>query len=199
MVGQVRQLLRVATQAAHERLHGHPVLAPLTAPSLTMGQYRLVLQALYGLHHAADSRLADQWPDRPKRSPQLANDLQFLGIAPSGVPTFTDMAAYTTPACYLGGRYVMDGSYFGIRALASNVKRALGLDGGTGGASFLDASHLDTNGDWRTLLAWLETLDTPEDRSRARRAAEMTFAEVERWLDTCSHMLMATLEPIDQL
>ena len=196
-MGPVRQTLRETTAAAHQRLHIHPVLAPLTNASLTIDQYRIALQALYGLHSAADSRLSNQWPERQKRSPHLANDLQSLGVAPITVPIFTDMTTYATPAAYLGGRYVMDGSYFGIRALASNVRRTLGLDTNTGGASFLDASELDMASEWRKLLIWLEELNTQEERKRVQRAAELTFSEVGRWLDTFSYVHSTDPEPID--
>ncbi len=191
MAGQVRKLLRDATTEVHYRLHRHPLLAPVMAPALTLAQYITALRALYGLHAVSDSRLAERWPRRTHRAPPLATDLETLGVDPATCPIFTDMASYTTPAAFLGGRYVVDGSYFGSSPLAANVKRTLGFDATTGGASFLDTPDLEPTRDWRSLMAWLEELESPEEREQARQAAELTFAEVARWLDRCADQAQA--------
>ena len=183
MVGLVRQALRAATNSAHLRLHSHPALAPLGKPTLTLPEYIHALRALYGLHAASDARLAECWPERPQRSQQLLIDLKTLGTTDDDFSIFTDMTRYANPAAFLGARYVIDGSYFGARALSSNIKRTLGLDSKSGGAGFLYTAELETTRDCRNLLASLEKLETVEQRSQAREAAELTFFEVTRWLD----------------
>ncbi len=183
MTGQVRKLLREATMQTHYRLHRHPILAPLMTPELTRAQYVTALRALYGLHSVADDRLGERWPRRMRRAPFLALDLDTFGLNPASCAIFSDMASYTTPASFLGGRYVVDGSYFGSGPLAANVKRTLGFDAKIGGARFLDCPALEPTREWRDLMTWLEELGREEERDQARLAAQLTFAEIGRWLD----------------
>jgi len=179
---QVRQALREATDAAHRRLHHHPVLAPLAAATLTRAQYGAGLAALHGVHAAADRALAARWPERTPRAPLIAVDLRALGLDPDRLDAADTLPAYESDAALLGGRYVIDGSAFGTQSMLGNVRRTLGLDAATG-ASFFAGGTLNTSDDWRALLAALEGLRTPDERDRARAAAEATFAAVERWLD----------------
>ena len=147
---------------------------------MTIEDYIFALRALYGLHRAADDRLAECWPGRPRRAAHLAADLETLGVAPETLSHVAEMPPAVTNAHFLGIRYVVDGSTFGARLLALNVKQALGLDA-TSGARFLSASDGDT--EWHALLMWLEQLEIPMGRDQACQAAERTFAAIERWLD----------------
>ena len=97
----MRLTLREVTQSAHHRLHRHPVLAPLNGRSLTRMDYIQALRALYGIHHAADRRLAAQWPDRVHRASLLKRDLAFLKADISG-NAVADLPAVTEWASLLG-------------------------------------------------------------------------------------------------
>lgn len=181
MSSQVRQALREATDAAHRRLHRHPVLAPLTAASLTRAQYACGLAALYGLHAAADCALAARWPRRMARAPVIARDLRTLGVEPESPAGDDLLPRYASPGAFLGGRWVVDGSAFGARAMLGNVRRVLGDEAGT---AFLAGDSLETDTEWRSLLADLEELgDDCAGCEAACEAAVATFDAVERWLD----------------
>jgi len=182
---QVRQVLREATATAHQRLHDHPVLAPLNTAAVTRVQYIRGLTALYGLHAAADRALAGQWPERASRAAVIAVDLQALGVDPGRLAAAGTLPDCETAAALLGKRYVVDGSGFGTRSMAANIQRALDLGAGSG-AGFFHGEAIDQAGEWRRLLGWLEALAAPEERGQACDAAVATFTGIERWLDQCA-------------
>lgn len=183
MGSQVRHELREATMVAHQRLHHHPVLAPLAAEGLTLDDYHRALIAFRGLHRAADRDLAVIWPERRPRSPLIAADMAFLGLAsPPADAELADLPAIDSRPAALGVRYVIDGSFFGGQALAGSIRRSLGLGAGRG-ADFFSGGSLDFTLEWRHLVAWLDALREGEARERARDAAVAAFAAVEAWLD----------------
>ena len=185
MIGQMRHTLRKATAATHQNLHSHPIMTPLTSHNLTIDQYIVSIKSLYGLHYAADNLLKLFWPSRPRRSHSLRYDLIYFGVNTENVPTFSDMSLYSSHASALGGRYVIDGSHFGIRIMASNIKQILGFGPNAAGTKFLDeAASADIIRDWHILLASLKELNSPEEQVQALQGAEITFSEIKRWLDS---------------
>ncbi len=181
MTGIVRTILRKNTEGAHLRLHKHPIMAPLSAPSLCINQYINALYAFYGLHISSDERLAELWPQRTRRSRFIATDIKLLGGRPPSKIFISNMPACHSRAQFLGVRYVIDGSSFGAQSLAVNVDRTLGISAKSG-ASFLNGQGIDSASEWRQLLAWLEDLTAAEERDQATNAAAATFLGIEKWL-----------------
>ena len=177
-MGPVRQELRDATQAIHDRLDRAALLRPLTEPTITQDQYRAALVALHGFHAAAERRLGGQG----ERVALLRADLADLGLDPDALPIAADLPALDGQAAQLAARYVLDGSAHGGRAMLPNITRVLGFDA-TQGARFLASAGVDAQAQWKVLLGRLEAdIVTAQDRAAAREAAVALFAALEHWL-----------------
>ena len=177
----------------HARLHSHPVLAPLNGEGLTRSSYGLALQALYGIHSAADTLLAAQWPDRSHRSPLIAADLAVLGDLPNqasaaSLPPITELAAA------VGMRYVVDGSSFGAKVLLGNVQKILGFNTHHGGL-FFSGGHIDIANEWRKVLYLLDELEYSTDRGSVLQTAADTFQAIENWLNHQIGLHIPVIEP----
>lgn len=182
--GTARRTLRRVTAAVHERLHHHRLLAPLTAPDLTVGQYRDALAALHGFHAPVERRLAMHGPAETARLERLARDLEALGADPAALPEAESLPDLSAPPARLAARYVLDGSAHGGRAMLPGVRRALGEQAETATA-FLADDRPELPRRWTTLLARLEAeLAEPAALAVAAATAEALFAALERWLDT---------------
>lgn len=190
----IRQDLRDATDAIHQRLHRHPVLLPLTSPGVTPGQYRAALSGLYGFYAPVEDRLppdaAPAAAPRTPRAPLLAADLADLAAgsgretsAPALAADLPDLAA---PDRALGVRYVLDGAAHGGRAMLPELVRRLGV-GPARGARFFASAGIDAAGEWRALQVLLaERAARPVARADIVAGAVDTFAALERWLDRCN-------------
>lgn len=181
-VGRVHAHLRTVTMAAHQRLHGHPLLAPLLQPTVTKDACTAALAALYGFHAGIERHL----DGAPARAVLIRRDLETLGLAPGKIATLAvadRLPALTSEAARLGCRYVMVGSYLGGRVIAAHLERRLGLRPETGTAFFSGAAAA-VGPLWRDLLEALETrVTTPEQRTAAGAAAVATFEALAAWLD----------------
>lgn len=194
-MGPVRQELRAATQPIHDRLDRAPVLRPLTSPDLDLDSYRAALLALHGFHGPVERALGEE---AAGRLDLLRADLAVVGIgagALDAMPAMTDVPPLDSHAARLAARYVLDGSAHGGRAMLPNVTRTLGFDA-TRGARFLASAGIDAAGQWKELLARLETdLAAADARAAACAAAVALFAALERWLDRCAAGLQIPATP----
>jgi len=180
-MGPTRHALRAATQAIHDRLDRAPVLRPLTAPDLTMEDYRAALVALHGVHAPVEERLGGDGG----RLALLRADLGDLGVDAAALPVMVGLPDLGGTAERLAARYVLDGSAHGGRAMLPNVSRALGFDAARG-ARFLASAGIDAAAGWRDLLARLEAeIATPAARERACATAVGLFTAIEDWLGRC--------------
>ena len=182
----MRERLRAATQAAHERLHGHDGFAAAAAGTIAPADYRDLLARLYGFHAAFDAQmtrapaaLADEL-DLPERGRAglIAADLAGLGAEASRLPLCGDMPAFEGEGACLGALYVVEGSTLGGLVIA----RALAPAVGENRRFFL--GHCGEHGRlWRRFVARLDRLDAePEEAGAAEAAALEAFAAFERWM-----------------
>jgi hypothetical protein len=108
----LRQCLREATAAAHERLHHHPGFAAIQDGTIDLAHYRSLLVRLYGFYvpfEAAAGIAGD-------RSNWLRADLAAVGgYALATIPRCTSLARLDTQARQLGALYVVEGSTLGGR------------------------------------------------------------------------------------
>ena len=122
------EALRAETRDAHEALHVHPLLRPLTEPDLTREQYGAALAAFDVFYRAMESgRTAAApvgMPDAPAQR-WLQSDLENLGQAPLDIVLATPVA--DTPARVAGYLYVKQGSTLGGAVMSKNLNRVLGL------------------------------------------------------------------------
>jgi heme oxygenase len=163
----VREALRTATSADHDRIDSIYTRFDLSNPS----QYRDFLRAQASAHipveHALDTAgaalvLAD-WHAR-KRASLLRDDLAETGakdFVPLPAPRFTSVPAV------LGAVYVVEGSRLGGAVLKRSLPRGAP-------ARFLGAAP--SPGSWRKLLAILEeSVCEPEHVSNAIASARSVF------------------------
>lgn len=184
--GGARRALRRVTAAVHGRLHHHPVLLPLTRPSLTEGQYREALAALHGFHAPVERRLAAHGAAETTRLGQLARDLAALGIDAAVLPEAEGLPDLSAPPARLAARYVLDGSAHGGRVMLPGVRRALG-DRADGATAFLAGDGPGPRDRWTALVARLEEeLAAPAALATATATAQSLFIALERWLDWCA-------------
>lgn len=176
----LRIVLRSATQAVHERLHGHDGFASVQNGSIELAAYRKLLIRLYGFYlpfeeAAGDGRHRTEW---------LEHDLMTLGLDHR---RFTVSICQCIPSMHsierrLGARYVVEGSALGGRGLARGLDTLLGA-GSDAGRRFFTGRGAKTSEAWMGYLVQLS--QAPVDGARRAEvidAATETFGVFEQWL-----------------
>ncbi|WP_157199569.1 GAF domain-containing protein [Methylomonas koyamae] len=177
--GSLRTLLREATQAQHERLNRHALLAGLPQPGYTLANYRLLLQTFYRLYRGLEQRLAEfaagpvagfDYAARAKL-PWLEADLRHFGIDPAGLESAA--APVSVPAIsglgdYVGVLYVIEGSTLGGQMIAKCLRQHLGLTP-SGGARFYSGYGEAGASMWRGYLAFAESVAADAEQAGAAR------------------------------
>jgi heme oxygenase (biliverdin-IX-beta and delta-forming) len=178
----LRDLLRTATSAVHERLHRHPGLAAVQSGTIGKAAYTSLLRRLYGFHRPfeAAAKLA------PKRTDWLEADLIDLGVDATSLialPRCLAFPAQVSPEYLLGAHYVVEGSALGGRGLARQLDSLLG-NGVTNGRRFFAGYGAETGEAWR---AYLDQLSNAPSGFAAQTeivaGATRTFAIFEQWLE----------------
>lgn len=177
----LRQSLREATSAAHERLHCHPGFAAIQNGSIDLAQYRSLLVRLYGFHVPFEAAV-DIASDR---STWLRADLAAVtvgGYALAAIPQCSSLTGFDSQTRRLGALYVIEGSTLGGRQLARNLDPLLGSLVTEGRRFFLGRGS-DTAAGWNVFLARLtDAGNTLAACNEIVDAAVMTFSIFEEWL-----------------
>jgi heme oxygenase len=183
----LRQSLRDATSAAHERLHHHPGFAAIQNGTIDLAQYRSLLARLYGFYEPFEAAVGIAGD----RSAWLRADLAAvtMGSYPfATIPHCTALARFATPALRLGALYVVEGSMLGGRQLARNLDLLLGSLATEGRRFFLGRGS-NTTAEWNVYLARLAAAEsTPAARDEIVAAAVTTFSIFEEWLRNWSNV-----------
>lgn len=178
----LRDVLRSATRAIHERLHGHDGLAAVAAGMIDRATYIALLARLYGFHHPFELA-AQQFPERTQC---LQSDLATLGADAAmlaELPRCTAFPAIASSDCLLGARYVVEGSALGGRGLARQLNGLPGPDI-VAGRRFFSGYGTETGTVWRTSLARLAAVSTATaSRAASVAGAVATFTIFEQRLD----------------
>lgn len=171
--------LRERTRAVHERLHRHPVLAPLMAPDLTRAGYVLALQSLQRFHEAVEA--APGWPGRAHTfSLPIVSDLIELGASRNPLQACSPLTGMDDSSAALGARYVLEGSAMGGQVIARNVADVLGWPEDAPGLSHFRRDGVDAGRHWRQFLDHL--VHHCRDADACADGAARTFNLLERWL-----------------
>ncbi|CAH2601068.1 bacteriophytochrome heme oxygenase BphO [Rhodovastum atsumiense] len=184
-----RHALRLATAAAHERLHHLPDFAVLARGEITRPAYIAVLQRQLAFHTALERQIAGAPSLRPwgidaqerRRTPMLRADLAALGATPQemGMPSLPPAGS---AAQALGSLYVSEGSTLGGRELSRRLDHL--LPPGTPGRAFLLGYGEQHGAMWRSFCAALEACGAdPGRRAEMTAAALATFAAFEAWFN----------------
>ncbi len=157
--------LRRATVELHESVERLPLMAALTAPTVTRADYRRYLARMtqvYGtleppLFAALDARLAahpELVPALLPKLPALLVDCRAEGLEVP--PTLTPTQRHYELGAALGGLYVLEGATLGGRVIARHLRRQLG--NGLGAPAFLDFHGEGTSSGWKAFGVCLERL-----------------------------------------
>jgi heme oxygenase len=184
-VGRLRERLRAATSASHERLHRHPGLAAAASGAIDLSGYRALLMRLYGFHRPVDAGMgAHTWlTDETPRSRLLESDLQALGVTRDQqdvLPRCATLPLLTDDAQALGALYVVEGSALGGAAIARAVAPVLAPLEGDGCRFFSNDSGKRRG--WPQLLVRLESLSGESQEQATIDAAVATFLAFEAWM-----------------
>ncbi|MBV8915332.1 MAG: biliverdin-producing heme oxygenase [Acetobacteraceae bacterium] len=178
-----RLVLREATRAAHERLHGLPEFASLAAGTLDLAGYVALLSHLFGFHAPMEEAVADALghtldPHAWQRVHLLRADLATLGVHdPDPLPR-VEPPFFGKPGA-LGVLYVIEGSTLGGRQLARQLNPLLD---GTASRRFLLGGNEPGHLRWRTLCAMLDRVGADQACLDGMVAGAIgTFATFERW------------------
>ena len=159
--------LRAATGPQHEALHIHPLLAPLSRPDVTGGQYRDALTAFDAFYRAMEAgrtlRAPEGVPDAPVVA-WLAHDLAATGGRPLALGV--NCPPIDSEARLWGYLYVKQGATLGGAVMSKNLNRALGLRPGVD-QLFFAGYGAETGMRWKELIENL-----------FRQAAKLPHAEI---------------------
>lgn len=177
----MRQMLREATHAVHERLHRHAGFAAILDRNIDRSDYRALLSRLYGFHAVFERNALLA----PRRSGNIVADLTALGLTRHSImqielcPFVPDLE---TPERRAGALYVIEGSSLGGLQLSKCLDDLLGR-GTLDGRRFFAHRMAADGGAWRGVLAALERWehDLPGRRKVVQGAVD-TFAAFETWI-----------------
>ena len=156
------QKLRQHTAAAHNALHGHPLLAPLQSATITQEEYfgclrgmqavYSILEPHYAHHHSPHDAPVLDW---------LEKDFTCHNITPMTITT----PAIPAPIChasYLGYLYVKNGSTLGGRVISRHLHTYLRLKDHLSNHFF--AGHGNETGTrWKSFMAFLSAAEIDEE------------------------------------
>ena len=188
------QRLKERTRELHEQAEQHPLQRALARGELPRSAYTEFLVQMLHLHRALESELracaGDPNLDRVVHESQfqadnIEADLKFFGAEPRATLPATieaiDMIGAVrsrSPSELLGVVYVLEGSKNGSAFLARVVRRAYGLEPGTGDR-FLDPHGPDQRPIWARFKANLDAEElTPAQADGVEAAAGATFRAV---------------------
>lgn len=167
----VRDALRLATDAIHQRLHRHPVLQRLADGSISRSDYVALLRRFLVFHELIEESLRGG-PDLAThdidlaercRSPLLRRDLTALGApAMTAPPALQGPRIPGSAAAALGYLYVSEGSRLGGLALARSLDGLL-APGSAAGRSFLLGYGPRHGAMWRALCDAIEGLGAADE------------------------------------
>ena len=176
-----RKALMRASWDVHQKLHRHPLFAPLIRADVALGQYRRALTALWGFHAPIERRLSELGLPGGRLA-LLRADLKALG-GDDAPPEYAALPPLTDQTDGLAARWMLDGSARGGQTMAPNLRRQLHLDETTG-LAFFAATEPEAAANWEILCRQLDnTLECDEYLSQACRTAAALFSSLELWLD----------------
>lgn len=186
--------LRVETRDLHEKIERNRWFSRLTAPDLTLGDYRAITARLFGHHAQAEAALiarASLLPasldltKRLKRTALLAADLLALGLSQAAIDALPRHAPFALdrPEDAWGLLYVLEGSTLGGQLIARHVGSVLGLDPASG-ASALVPHGTETGVLWRAFRERLTEAGLAGEAcgDALVAAARAAFTELDDWV-----------------
>lgn len=174
-------LLRNATRQLHERLHIHPLLAPLTGADLRPWQAEAALQAFHASYAFAEQnfvRMSDV-PNAPVLE-WLGKDMEIHSIP--GIRLAETAPRNISISQGWGYLYVKQGSTLGGRVISKNLFARLGWREGIEN-HFFSGYGKSTGTLWKAFVQVLEAAPDIDMEEAAQHACD-TFRMIESGCDT---------------
>lgn len=201
----LREKLRTATQASHERLE-----VSLDVMNIrNKKEYLTLLERLYGFYFSIENRIsqfkakiqANRLELEPRlKTAWLERDLKSLGYPSNqiiNIPKCTHLPNLSTFAHVIGCLYVLEGSTLGGKVLERYFNQTLQITP-ENGCRFFFGYGPDTKRMWQTFLAFLYLQEkqncNPEDSVCAARE---TFERMESWMLRRNPSVPLNLRPLD--
>jgi heme oxygenase len=181
------QLLRSATQSAHQRIER---ALPSFDPSLTRARYIGVLRAFHGFYvsfeplcrRAAGPAGATLDLATRVKLPLLTADLSAMGHSPWHIltlPRCRNFPTVTSTSQAMGALYVIEGATLGGQLIRRHLLSVLDLDAGTGAAFFTGYGER-TRDMWTRFAGHVDRAAGLDVDAMIVTAIE-TFDALERW------------------
>jgi heme oxygenase len=187
--------LREHTADDHHRAERSDFQRRFVSGRLPRAGYTAWLEQMWWVYRALAAHFAGDgvpaphaalFADARDRTPDLAADLAFLGSAPGATRAVPATDAFLAriaqwaavdPPALLGVLYVLEGSTNGSRYIANAVRKAYGLDGGSGTA-FLDPYGEAQPARWKAFKRELDAAVSAHEVPSLIAAARETFNAV---------------------
>ncbi len=176
--------LRLETEHEHRLLENQ---LDLLRPGLTAAEYCRLLERFFGFYAPWEQQidpLIERWlPEfsvERRKTPKLAADLQYFGVAMDRIELREARAMYPNAASLLGALYVSEGSTLGGQIVAKRVKEILNLEAASG-YSFFSSYGREVGQKWREFQELLIRRTTVEMEPVVVESALQTFQDLRRW------------------
>lgn len=185
----LRDELKSSTDAAHEALHHHPLLAPLIAKEISNEEFQLALSLFHSFYDHAESMISVPLPDELPSAPVMDwldrdRSCGHLTAAPLSPPSLQPVDSEARLLAYL---YVKQGSTLGGQRISKNLEATLGLRPGID-QHFFAGYGPATGANWRSFLAGLASRESSLSETERREAldyAQHLFINLE---NSCEQM-----------
>ncbi len=187
--------LKATTQTLHDLAENRELQRRLVKGALAREQYVAYLAQLYLVHRGLEQRIREAGGpafeavlrDYHWRDARLRADLEYFGTVPDGTEPSAatrallqriDELAEQQPVALLGMLYVMEGSTNGSKFIARALRKAYGLNDGSG------VSYLDPHGDlqkerWVAFKQDMDAVDfSPDEQDAIIDAAKAMFCAI---------------------
>ncbi len=181
------QRLKQETAELHEQLEQQ---LQLLRPSMSVLEYRVLLEQFYGFYLPWEQRAApllnQAFPgffNQRRKAPLLQSDLQFLGSNLAAIPQNSHLPNIQSLPSLMGSLYVLEGATLGGQILARHFERQFNFSGGQGCAFFASYGH-DVGRNWLNFCEILTCYSSPDRDNAILSSTIETFDCLGRWLLT---------------
>jgi len=180
--------LREKTQTAHEKLHYHPLLAPLLTSDLILFDYHYALLAFDAFYRQSEKNIAVSIHPEIPNAPViqwLESDLKKQNLLSRSQSIKPKCILINTPSKLMGYLYVKQGSTLGGQVISKNLYKHLQLRPLLD-QRFFAAYGVDNGIRWQKFISQLRNIEHKFVPSELVETAIQTFENVTH---TCNILM----------
>ena len=189
------QNLRTQTASCHTALERNPYSKALLSPQVTLKDYSVYLQKLYGFVQGFEQKVYplllpfDAAIDKRLKTHLLQSDLSLLNCNIKNIPLVPEeifKVHYTTTAAALGGLYVLEGSVMGGIIIKKHLQQNLG-ETINDKMKYFTAYGVTTGTVWKSFLYMLCDAATSSGiEVEIINSAVQTFKLIDNWITSAT-------------